>query len=248
MTLRTDGIVIREQSTGETDKIVTILTRENGVIKCFANNSRSIKCKNASATSLLSYSDFSVEKTRKGVYIIREASVKQLFFSLREDIIKLSLAQYFAELTYELAPREDDSSQFLSLILNSIHLLSENKYSLSHIKAVTELRMLSISGYMPSLICCKTCEAFESERMYFDVVSGELFCQNCYSQNKPFSVSLGVITAMRHICFSQQNKIYSFSLSKESLDDLSYLTERYLKNVTMKKYKTLDFFKSMYDE
>ncbi len=245
MTLKTDGIVIREQSTGENDRIVTLLTRTNGVIKCFANNSRSLKNKNASSTGLLCYSDFSVEKTKKGAYIIKEATPKQIFFSLREDIIKLSLAQYFAELTYELAPREDEAGEFLSVLLNSIHLILTNKYDLIHLKAVTELRMLCISGYMPSIVCCKKCEAYESEKMYFDIVTGELYCDKCLAENKPFFVSLGVIAAMRHICFSPQNKIYSFSLSKESLSDLSYLTERYLKNMTMKKYKTLDFFKSM---
>ncbi len=248
MTLTTDGIVIREQSTGESDRIITILTRTNGVIKCFANNSKSIKNKNTAATGLLCYSDFTLSQTKNGTYIVREATAKQVFFSLREDIVKLSLAQYFAELTYELSPVEDSGEEFLSLLLNSIHLILNDKYSLLHIKAVTELRLMCLSGFAPSLISCRKCGAYESERMYFDVLTGELYCNNCFAQNKSFAVSLGVIAAMRHICFSEKNKIYSFSLSEESLSDLCFLTERYLKNVTMKRFKTLDFFKSISGE
>ncbi len=248
MTLTTDGIVIREQSPGENDRIVTILTRTNGVIKCFANNSKSIKNKNAAATGLLCYSDFTLSQTKKGTYIVREATAKQVFFSLREDIVKLSLAQYFAELTYELSPIEESGEEFLSLLLNSIHLILNGKYPLLHIKAVTELRLMCLSGFAPSLISCLRCGAYESEKMYFDVLTGELYCNSCLSENKAFAVSLGVITAMRHICFSEKNKIYSFSLSGESLSDLCFLTERYLKNVTMKKFKTLDFFKSISGE
>ena len=248
MTLTTDGIVIREQSTGESDRIITVLTRTNGVIKCFANNSKSPKNKNTASTGLLCYSDFTLSLTKNGTYIVREAAAKQVFFSLREDIVKLSLAQYFAELTYELSPTEDSGEEFLCLLLNSIHLILTDKYSLFHIKAVTELRLMCLSGFAPSLISCGKCGAYESERMYFDVLTGELYCNSCFTDNKSFSVSLGVISAMRHICFSERSRIFSFSLSEESLSDLCFLCERYLKNVTMKKFKTLDFFKKIIGE
>ena len=127
MTFRTDGIVIREQMSGEQDRLVTVLTREKGVIKAFVNGARNPKSKNVAATGLLCYSDFSIEKTKKDVYVIKEATAKEVFFSLRENIINLSLAQYFAELTYELGPREEDSSEFLSLILNAVYLVAQNK-------------------------------------------------------------------------------------------------------------------------
>ena len=45
MILRTDGIVIREQSTGEQDRLITILTREHGIGKGFVNGARNPKNK-----------------------------------------------------------------------------------------------------------------------------------------------------------------------------------------------------------
>lgn len=248
MTLRTDGIVIREQTTGEQDRLVTVLTREVGVIRAFVNGGRNPRNKNVSSTGLLCYSDFSIEKTKKDIYIIKEATPKEVFFSLRENIIDLSLAQYFAELTYELAPREESAGEFLSLLLNSVYLITTGKKSLKHIKAVTELRMLCLAGYMPDISACRVCGAFESEKMSFDLVSGEVCCENCLHTQKANPVDLAVIMAMRYICFSPANKIYSFSLSDECLLELGYLTERYLKNITMRKYKTLDFYKTMSGE
>ena len=55
----------------------------------------------------------------------------------------------------------------------------------------------------------------------------------------------GVVTAMRHICLSEPGKVFSFNLSKPSLLLLGDVSERYLKNITMRKYKTLDFYKSI---
>ena len=46
MTIKTDGIVIKEQAIGEQDKLVTLLTREIGIIRAFANGARNPKNKN----------------------------------------------------------------------------------------------------------------------------------------------------------------------------------------------------------
>lgn len=245
MILRTDGIVIREQNVGEQDRLITILTKEKGIIKGFVNGGRNPKNKNVAATGLLCYSDFSIEQTKRDAFVIKEATSKNVFFSLRENIISLSLAQYFAELTYELAPREEDSSEFLSLLLNAVFLISKGTKDLRLIKAVTELRMLSISGYMPSLVACATCSRYESERMYFDLNSGELFCEECNLNNSLQKLSLTTVSAMRHICFSEPQKIFSFTIPEEDLSDLSFVAEIYLRNITGRKYKTLDFYKMM---
>ena len=248
MNIKTDGIILRETMTGEQDRLVTVLTRSNGVIKAFVNGARNPKSKNVSSTGLLCYSDFMISKSQKGVYVIKEATAKELFFSLREDITNLSLAQYFAELTYELSPREEDSSEFLSLILNSLYLLSTGKRDRKTIKSTIELRMLSLAGYMPSIICCENCGAFESDIMYFSPYSGELYCELCRGAQKLTRLSIGTVTAMRHICYSDSDKIFNFKLPDEHLNALSEVTEKYLVNITSRKYKTLAFYKTMADD
>lgn len=245
MTLRTDGIVIREQTTGEKDRLITVLTRELGVVRAFVNGGRSPKNKSVSATDLLCYSDFTMDTTRSDAYVIREASPKQVFFSLREDITDLSLAQYFAELVRELAPKEEKSDEFLSLILNSMHLLCQKKKSDLLIKAVTELRMACDAGFMPSLLGCAVCSEYEKETMYFDIRSGALYCGDCERSAGAVKISPGILSAMRHISLSAPEKIYSFSLSEDNLLSLSELTEKYVKNITFKNFKTLDFYKTM---
>ena len=245
MLIKTDGLVIREQTTGEQDRLITVLTRSNGIIRAFSNGGRNPKNKNVSATGLLCYSDFSIDKTGKGAYIIREATAKEVFFSLREDIVKLSLAQYFAELAYELSPREENSDEFLRLFLNSIYFISNQKRNVGIIKAATELRVLSLAGYMPSLVACENCGQYESEKMFFSPGSGKIWCENCKPEERTLTVSSGIIAAMRHICFSPAEKIYSFTLSKDGLMALNAVCERYLKSVTARTYKTLDFYKMM---
>ncbi len=245
--IKTDGMVIREQTTGEQDRIVTVLTREMGVITAFVNGARNPKNKNVSSTGLLCYSDFAIEKRKNNVYVIKESTAKEVFFSLREDITSLSLAQYFAEIAAELSPREEDSSEFLSLLLNSVYLLTNKKKNEKLIKAVTELRLCALSGYMPDLVACHGCGEFECEDMYFSLDTGMLFCEKCKTGDRLLKLGAGIISAMRHICFSAPEKVFSFNLPPDGMLALSDLTERYLKKVTMRNYKTLDFYKTMTD-
>ncbi len=245
MIITTDGIVLREQQTGEKDRLVTLLTREIGVIRAFVNGARNPKNKNAAATGLLCFSDFSIDKTQKGVFVVREASPKEVFFELRSDLVQLSLAQYFAELAYELAPREESGDEFLRLLLNAVAFLMQKKKPPAQIKAVVELRMLTLSGYMPSLVACDSCGAFLTAEMKFCPLSGRLFCADCTPSEPSVAVSDSVVEAMRHICFSEANKVFSFRLSAPSMTMLGDVSERYLKAVTNTRFRTLEFYKAM---
>ena len=61
----TDALVIKEMKTGEADRLITLLTKDNGIIKAYASGAKSIKSKRVSATGLLSYSNFSLSKPPK---------------------------------------------------------------------------------------------------------------------------------------------------------------------------------------
>ena len=245
MMIKTDGIVLREQQTGERDRLVTLLTREIGVIRAFVNGARNPKDKNAAATGLLCFSDFSIDKSQKGVFVVREASPKEVFFALRNDLVKLSLAQYFAELAYELSPREERADEFLRLLLNAIALLSGESRPSDQIKAVVELRMLTLSGYMPSLVACDGCGAFLTETMQFCPGSGRLFCSDCTAPEPHIDVSESVVSAMRHICFSEPEKVFAFRMSAAGCTALADVCERYLRMVVPARFRTLEFYKAM---
>ena len=60
MKLSTDGLIIREQQTGEDDRLVTLLTRDFGVLRAFVRGAKRIKSKSQSATQLFAYGNFSI--------------------------------------------------------------------------------------------------------------------------------------------------------------------------------------------
>ncbi|MGI6248794.1 MAG: DNA repair protein RecO [Acutalibacteraceae bacterium] len=242
MYLNTDGLVIREYRVGENDRVITVLTGDYGIVRAFANGSKRIKSRTGSATQLLSYSRF-VFYAGKEIYSVNEAQSIEIFFDLREDIERLTLAQYFCELSEELAPEMEDSRSFLKLILNALHFLAKGTRPPLLLKGVVELRLMTLAGYMPNLTACEKCGKFESDTMYFDTRNGQLSCSDCTPQGSP--VSAGVLKAMRHICYSDDVKLFAFTLSEESETLLSAITERYVAAHISKRFKTLEFFKDL---
>ncbi|MEI6579897.1 MAG: DNA repair protein RecO [Eubacteriales bacterium] len=242
MQMNTDGLVIRQTDTGENDRIVTVLTKDYGIIRAFANGAKRIKSSSQCATQLLSYSRFSIYQGKES-YIINEAQSIEVFFKLRQDIERLTLAQYFCELAGELAPEMDEADDYLKLMLNSLSFLANGTRPQLLLKALTELRMLCLSGYMPDLTACESCGKFEDTLMFFDKENGQLFCSECSPKGVP--VGMGVVTAMRHICYSEAVKLYAFTLPVESLKLLSQVTESYLATHIQRKFKTLEFFNNL---
>ncbi len=242
MRMNTDALVLRVTDTGESDRLVTLLTAEYGVIRAFANRAKKINSKMHGATQTLCYGEFSVYRNRDS-YIIDDATAKEVFFGLREDIERLSLAQYFCVLCAELVPEMEPAKEILRVVLNSLHLLETKRRSCNFLKAVTELKMLSLSGFMPDLVCCAHCGEEPSGEFYFSVADGCLYCSA--SGKGGIKLNATVLAAMRHICSSPIERIYSFSLPADDEKLLMQVCEKFLLSQTKRTFKALDFYKSL---
>lgn len=246
MKFKTSGLIIKEQSIGEQDRLVTVLTDSHGIIRAFVRRAKNIKSPTCAATGLLCYSTLYISES-KGIYSVTDARSIKIFMGLRNDIRNMSLAQYFCELCMSLCPKEQEAGDFLRLVLNALHLLSNNKKDPLLVKACVEMRLLALSGYMPDLVMCDSCGVYESQQMVFNDKTGKLLCDSCAAQHNARGITapLSVITALRHTIYADADKLFSFSLSSSSLRLLNTITESYLSAITDKDFLTLQFFKMM---
>ncbi len=245
MNIETDGLVIKSQKIGESDTLITVLTSKYGLVRAFVRRSTAIKSHMLATTQLLSYNDFVFYKGKKGSYSVTSATPKASFFKLNEDIDAMSIAFYLAELFGELAPENHEAEDLLKLLLNSLYLMAEKKRSPVQVKAVAELRALSNSGYMPNIVACENCGTYESDPMFFNPASGLLFCNNCGGPADGMQLSLSAVTAMRFICYSEEKKVFNFSVSDETMKELSQAAELFALQQTGRNFRTLDFYKSL---
>ena len=246
MQIITDGLVLKEKNVGDNDRVITVLTRDRGILRAFSVGARKIKSKKNASTSLLAYSKFTftgnADKLR-----VEDATPLEMFFDLRTDILKLSVAQYICELCQNLAPTDENAEEYLRLALNTLHFLSKPNSDPYLLKSIAELRIMTISGYQPDLVACRECGCFENDKMYFDVGDASIVCDDCIdaAASSLIPIDRSILSAMRHIVFSDLNKLFSFSLSQEKSKYLSSITEKYLCDKMERGFKTLDFLHSI---
>ena len=223
MKFRTEGLIIREQNIGEQDKLIFVLTKSHGVVKAFARGAKSLKSGKGAATALLSYSLLTFYEGRES-YSVSDVRSLRVFSRLRSDVAKMCLAQYFCELALTACPREKPAEKYLSLILNALYLLDEGLREEKLVKPCLEMRLAAMAGYLPDLIMCRECGVYTAPLI---------------------ALSEAALTALRHTVYADDNKLFSFALSDEGLEQLNRASEAYLRFRFEKEFKTLNFYKAI---
>ena len=246
MRFKTKGLILKQQNIGERDKLVWILSDSCGVLRAFARGAKNIKSPKCAGTGLLVYSQFSVFEGRDS-YSVDEAVAVEQFIGLRSDIEAMSLAQYFAELCLSLCPSGQEAGEHLRLMLNALYMLANHKRPALQIKVCFEMRLITLTGYMPDLVMCAECGEYESGEMVFVPHTGKLYCSSCADRTGVQGIRLprAAVTALRHTVYADFEKLFSFELKEKLLEPLSFASERYITAMTQKDYPTLQFYKQL---
>ena len=221
MYLNTKGLVVRVTPYNDTDAILSVLTPTHGKLTVKARGLRRKNSPLIAPCQLLAYADFTLFEYRN-MYTINEAHSIELFSALRKDLQKLSLGSYFAQAAETMSQEDLPNPELLSLVLNCLYALSKLDVSELMVKAVFELRSACLSGYTPDLYGCHRCGCENPDR--FDISEGCLECATCRNQESTglrMPVTGGVLDAMRYICSCYSRKLFSFTVSLETIEKLS---------------------------
>jgi DNA repair protein RecO (recombination protein O) len=245
MYLKTQGLVLRVTDYNDKDALLTLLTPNHGKLTVKARGLRRKNSPLIGPCQLLAYGEY-VLFDYKGNLTINEATSIELFQHLRRDLCALSLGSYFAQAAELICQEDLPNPELLSLVLNCLYGLSKLGISQEKVKAVFELRVACLAGYMPDLSGCHNCGSEHAE--LFDLAAGRLECRKCRSGDSVgirMPVSPGLIQAMYYIVNCDPKRLFSFDLSDEGLSALSQITEGYLCTQLERGFSALDFYKSL---
>ena len=240
MQTATTGLVLRQVKVGEADRIITILTPELGVVSASARGSLRMKSALFSATGLFCYSEFTLSSGRSH-YFVDNAQVKKVFHGISATIEGMALASYMAEIAMELAPAPPEADAQLRLLLNCLYMLSERSYPCRQLKAIYELRALTLAGYMPDVAACARCGKTDGN-MGFSAVDGRIFCADCRRDGALLPLPAGAVAAVRHVVSCDLARLFSFALPNETAAAFAAAAEQFLKAQLQRSFKTLDFY------
>lgn len=247
MQLTTHAIVLRETNYKEADKILTLLTRDFGKRTVKARGCRRKNSRLTAGSQLLSYSECTLYE-RGEFTTLTEADCLEQFWSVRQDLERLALASYFAEVTDASAQVGETCPELLSLLLNCLYALDTLKKPQAMVKAVFELRLLALTGFAPFLESCAVCGNPEPMSARLNLSEGVLHCAACRAQMEGgISMPLppAALAAARYIVSGNPKKLFSFVVGDESMRRLGDATEAFLMTQHERGFRTLDYYKKL---
>lgn len=238
---KTEGIVLKYTNFGEADKILTILTRNKGKLKAIAKGCRKPKSNILASSEVFAFSEFVLYKGTN-LYHITQAEVRQTFYNLRNDLLKLSYAVFFVEMADAVSDEEIPSERLFLLLAKALYYLAEGEIPIGIISQAYQLKLMDISGYRPNLSRCVHCGKTDMEVYRFDVELGGILCNECEKFGKSIiSLSPGALETVKILLNTEISRLNTLKIDNTIFNEIDKLVKRFVETHLDKQFKSLEF-------
>ncbi|NEU78853.1 DNA repair protein RecO [Nostoc sp. UIC 10630] len=185
-TYKATGINLKTQVLGESDKIVTILTPEFGLIRAVAPGARKHNSSLGGRSGMFVVNELLIAKGRS-LDKITQAQTLKTYPGLAKDLGKLAASQYLAEIVLSQALSEQPQEELYELFNEHLHrleALSSTNASgvLAHL-AHGVFHLLALAGVTPQVqVCCLSGRSLKPDftdpnwQIGFSVPTGGTIC------------------------------------------------------------------------
>jgi DNA repair protein RecO (recombination protein O) len=151
---RATGINLKGMPLGENDRLLTILTKEHGLIRAVAAGARKHRSAMAGRSGLFVINDLQISVGRN-MDRIKNAEVLQSFVGLGNTLAKLTAAQYLSELALMQALSAQPQEELFLVLVEHLNRIqdAENQNVLAHLNHGT-YHLLAIAGFAPQVHSC----------------------------------------------------------------------------------------------
>lgn len=238
------GMVLSTAPVGEYDRRVVILTKEQGKIAAFAKGSRRPNSPLVGAVNPFTFGEFTMYEGRTS-HTIQSANITNYFSELRNDMIGAYYGFYFLEFANYYTKEFNDEREMLKLLYQTLRALSNPHIPNKLIRYIFELRAYCINGEGPQVFQCVVCGDKERKAV-FSVKKGGIVCSQCnHDVIDGIRLDGSALYSMQYIETSKIEKLYTFNVKDEVLDQLAKVMDRYRDVYVDKKFKSLEILETL---
>ncbi|HSD18614.1 MAG TPA: DNA repair protein RecO [Anaeromyxobacter sp.] len=233
--LKLTALVLRAVDYGESDRVVTLLTRERGKVSAFARGARASRRRFGGA--LEPFTLVAAEARERGgsdMLGLDSVSVLRAHGAIRGDLARIACAGYAVELARELVRDHEPHAELLALLVDYLGALDAGPARPAALRAF-ELGALRAAGLMPRLDACASCgKPLEAEgRVRFDPGQGGTLCARCAPAAAPgapwvSASAAGVLARLQAEGLAGADAPMSPAIGREARDALSAFIEHHL--------------------
>lgn len=174
-----EAVVLRTHKLAEADRIITLLTREHGVVRAVARGVRRTSSKFGSRLEPFTHVDLQLAVGRN-LDTVTQAETRSPFGSvIAADYDRYTAASVMLETAERLVSEERQPSvqQYL-LLVGALRAMTGEDHRPGDVLDSFLLRSMSVAGYAPSCWACASC-GLDGPHRAFSPAAGGALCTRC---------------------------------------------------------------------
>ncbi|MEA5579731.1 DNA repair protein RecO [Nodularia harveyana UHCC-0300] len=240
-TYKATGINLKAQVLGESDRIVTILTKEFGLIQAVAPGARKQNSSLGARTGMFVVNELLIAKGRSLDKIIQAQTVKN-YPGLAQNLGKLAAGQYLAEIVLCQALSEQPQEELYQLLneyLDQLEALPSQDAAIYAHLAHGVFHLFALAGLSPQVqACCLTHNSLKPNftdpnwRVGFSVTAGGTVCLEAWENLRKQRDEPGLSPSADHpnldyktVFHREEIPVISCHLDATELAMLQYLSQ-----------------------
>jgi DNA repair protein RecO (recombination protein O) len=187
-----EAVVMRRLSIGETDRVVTLFTRDRGKIRAIAKGARGPKSRLAGLTEPFTHARLLLAQGQN-LEVLTQGEVRSAFAEIRKDLERIGYASYFVELLDTGLEERQPVAELWDLLVAALGVL-ETATTPDVLARAFELHTMTLFGYEPSLHACVLDGApLTLPGSAFHPLRGGMVCNRC-ARSTPGAVAVSSAT------------------------------------------------------
>lgn len=237
---------MRRVDYGETDRILTVLTREHGKIGVIARGARRAQSRLASRTDLFVRSRMQLARGRGELDVLTQAEPLAAP-AVAHDARRAACAALCAELTDRVLENAHADAEIYALVAAALRACADPERDPRAAVVWFARRMIDRLGYAPQLHDCASCgRTLPAQPAGFSVIAGGLLCAGCAAHDlAAIECSVRVIKVLRTAASGDAELWARLRLDAATLGVLELIVERELEQHLDRRLRSFDVLRAI---
>lgn len=243
---RASAVVLRHADWGEADRLLTLYTRDQGIVRALAKGARKVTSRKAG--HLQPFTHITVQLARgRDLLIITQVETVNAYLPLHDDLMKTGYAAYVVELLLRFSYEEEGANpSIFRLLVETLDRLEKESDAWLPVRYY-ETRLLDAVGFRPQLFACANCgRETLPEDQFFSFSAGGVICPRCGEGLKHLKgISLETLKYLRHFQRSSYREASRARPSPEVQKEAEILMQGYFTHLLERGLNTPGFLKKV---
>ena len=241
---RASAVVLRHADWGEADRILTLYTRDQGIVRALAKGARKVTSRKAGHLQPFTHVTVQLAKGRD-LLIITQVETINAYLPLHDDLMKTGYAAYIIELLLRFSYEDEGANpSIFRLVTETLDRLEAEADAWLPVRYY-EMRLLDGVGFRPQLFQCANCSReILPEDQFFSFTAGGVICPRCGEGIPNLAhISLETLKYLRHFQRSSYKEASKARPSLEVQKEAEVLMQGYFTYLLERELNTPGFLK-----